>query len=178
MNTQKEVWKDVKNYEGLYQVSNLGRVKSLERMAKHWRGGLKTINERFLKLNINTYGYEYVVLYKDGVSKYFFCHKLVCLCFIENELNKPQINHKNGIKTDNKVSNLEWCTASENIKHAYETGLISPINKIKVIDTVTYVVYDSITEAAKQNNISQPHLTCVLKDENKNKTNLRYYEGI
>ncbi len=105
----QEIWENVINYEGLYKISNLGNVYSCKQ-------------KKNLKLR-NSYGYKYVILYKNNVPKSFRVHRLVGMSFIPNPHNKPQINHKNGIKNDNNVENLEWVTMSENRKHAYDTGL-------------------------------------------------------
>lgn len=119
----KEIWKDVIGYEGLYQVSNLGRVKGLKRESKHYKGGVRVYNERFLNPCLHKDGYLKVGLIKDGINKQHSVHRLVCSSFIENIYNKPQVNHKNGVKTDNRLENLEWSTSSENHKHAYKIGL-------------------------------------------------------
>lgn len=111
-----EIWRDVVGYEGLYQVSNIGRVKSLPR-----NGTIK--EERILKPRITKNGYLYVHLRNGSISKYVKVHKMVAVAFIPNPENKPQINHINGIKTDNRVDNLEWNTASENMLHAIKLGL-------------------------------------------------------
>ena len=105
-NMTKEVWRDVKGYEGLYQVSDQGRVKSLGRK---WRK-----SERFLKPVVRHDGYVVVGLYSGGKPKTFKVHRLVCEAFHENPDNKPQVNHINEIKTDNRACNLEWATAREN----------------------------------------------------------------
>lgn len=112
-----EVWKDIKGYEGLYQVSNLGRVKSL-----------KHLKEYFLTYRIEGKGYASVALFKGTVSsrKSYKVHRLVADAFIPNPENKPQINHKDGNKLNNSVENLEWVTNQENIVHAYNNGLIHP----------------------------------------------------
>ena len=112
-----EEWRDVVGYEGLYQVSSEGRVKSLERNIPHWRGGERIQKERILKLKTNRYGYLIVGLYAGGKQKMFAVHRLVCQAFHENLDNKPQVNHLNEDKKDNRACNLEWCTCKENNNH-------------------------------------------------------------
>jgi glucan-binding YG repeat protein len=118
----EEIWKDIPGYEYLYQVSNYGKIKSLNRKCTTKSNSFRLHNEKLLKLNIDKYGYVRTGLFKNKV-KLWCVHRLVAICFIPNPENKLQINHKNGIKTDNKVENLEWCTQSENMTHAYGTGL-------------------------------------------------------
>ena len=100
----------MKGYEGLYKVSNLGRVK-------------RTKTNRILKNRLSTQGYIMVTLCKKSKPFNASVHRLIAEVFIENPLNKEQINHINGIKHDNRIENLEWVTSSENMVHAYETGL-------------------------------------------------------
>lgn len=111
-----EIWKDIKGYEGLYQISNLGRVKSLPRNGT-------ILEERILKQSLTKRKYLTVILCKNNLIKNKQVHRLVAENFIPNIHNKPIINHINGIKTDNRVENLEWCTYSENNFHAIKTGL-------------------------------------------------------
>lgn len=119
----EEIWKSVVGYEGLYEVSSLGNLKSLDRV-KGMYGQLKNYKGRDLKPNSNK-GYLKQILHKDGERKYAQVHRLVAIAFLPNPENKQEVNHKNGIKTDNRVDNLEWVTTSENQKHAYISGLAS-----------------------------------------------------
>lgn len=136
---QKEIWRDVVGYEGLYQVSNLGRVKMLGRLKRTRWGGYVSVKPKILNPIILKSSYIYYKLRdKNGCPKLVFAHRIVALAFIPNELNKPQVNHKDGNKQNNSVfvnkdgsinqekSNLEWCTASENVLHAFKNGLKVP----------------------------------------------------
>lgn len=116
-----EIWKDIKGYEGLYQVSNLGRVKSLPKNRNSLEKG-----EMFLKPYINKKGYFHVRLYKNTLSHDFLVHRLVGTHFIPNPDNKLQINHLINDKSNNRCSNLEWCTGTENVRHAWATGINTP----------------------------------------------------
>lgn len=110
-----ELWKDIEGYEGLYQVSDKGRVKSL-----------MYNKEIILTPCFNTRKYLYVTLYKDGKKKNYVIHRLVCTAFVKKVKNKPMVNHKDGIKVHNYSSNLEWCNAKENVHHAQNNGLVPP----------------------------------------------------
>lgn len=113
----EETWKDVEGYEGLYQVSNLGRVKSLERYVIRGRGGISKVRERILKCGHDKDGYSCVALMLNGKRTTFRVHRLVAQAFIPNPENKPFVNHINEDKTNNHAKNLEWCTCKENNNH-------------------------------------------------------------
>ena len=106
----KERWIDIKGYEGLYQVSNLGRVKSLRRTKPNGQ----TVIERILKESDNTRGYKYVSLSKHGILHKEYIHRLVALHFLDNPMNYKYVNHKDEFKSNNNVNNLEWCSVEYN----------------------------------------------------------------
>jgi hypothetical protein len=128
----KEIWKDIKEFEGRYQVSNMGRVKSLARIiVGNKRGKSHKYNwpEKILKFSRTRKGMGYciVTLSRNGVACYRTIHRLVAKAFVPNPENKPQVNHKNRKKADNKSSNLEWCTLIENLRHAQlNGGIVKP----------------------------------------------------
>lgn len=115
----QEMWKSLNEYDGNYQVSNLGRVRSL--IDNH--GRIREI-PIIRKARLGKQGYLYVTLWKHGKSTSEKVHRLVASCFCEKTDNAQCVNHINGIKTDNRAENLEWCSYSENVKSAYDLGLI------------------------------------------------------
>lgn len=159
-----EIWKDIEGYEGLYQVSNLGRVKSLERYRKN-HNKLQKIEEKIKKTRQDKQGYLLVDLYKNNKIKTVRVHRLVAKAFIENIDNKETVNHIDGNKHNNRIDNLEWCTFKEQNKHLYLNELkpkesidkaIKAMNKVnskKVMCLNTGEIYISASEAGRVKNI-------------------------
>lgn len=135
-----EIWHPCVGYETHYEVSNLGNVRSIARMVNNrLKTGLRKSPQKVLKAGKSKTGYLIVSFCVDGVKSNQNVHRLVARAFIANELNKPQVNHKDGDKLNNNVNNLEWVTVSENGLHAYRVLGISAWNKglkMKKLDTV------------------------------------------
>lgn len=106
----EEIWKPVKGFEGIYEVSNIGRVHHIS-------------TQRIKKASVTKNGYNYVALWKNNKHKHMLLHRLIAIAFIPNPLKKSQVNHKDGNKLNNALENLEWVTHQENGVHAYKTGL-------------------------------------------------------
>lgn len=118
-------WRDIQGYEGVYQISNNGEVKSLSRFRRsRWETPV-LLPERILKQKKNRHGYMTVHL-RTGKESWPSVHRLVAIAFVPNPENKSTVNHKDGVKTNNTVQNLEWATESEQMIHAISTGLYSP----------------------------------------------------
>ena len=129
-----ENWKQVVGYEGLYEISSVGQVRSVLR--KVWNPGRKcyrTQYSRILKQTLDSHGYKRVTLSKDGNINQFLVHRLVAIAFIPNPYNYSQINHKNEIKDDNSVSNLEWCNNEYNCNYGNHNSHISEAQSISVL---------------------------------------------
>lgn len=127
---QEEIWKDIKGYDGAYQVSNLGRVRSFYKRVgscSYYKGNSPII----LRNLLCNPGYYRVSLSKNGIFRQCLVHRLVAEAFIPNEHKYREVNHINGVKTDNYVENLEWCTRQQNAQHAFRTGLSRITDKQK-----------------------------------------------
>ena len=162
----EEFWKPIKNYESLYEVSNLGRVKALTKYIKCRAGKLRRIEEKILHPNTDTNGYLSIQLCKDGIHKRFRIHRLVAESFIPNPQNLPCIDHINTNQKDNNVKNLKWVSYSENNKNPLTSRKMSlaksgtncffygkvfgnkPIISIDSSGTITK--YSSIKEAERE----------------------------
>ena len=153
---KNEVWKDVVDYEGYYQVSNKGRVMSLS-----LRNGRKVIKRnKILNQTLNTKGYLKTNFSVENKIKTIRTHRIVGITFIPNLLNKPEINHINGIKTDNRVENLEWVTHQENCEHSYANSLNKRARKVNQIKNGVIInTFRSQYEASKEIGVSQASIS-------------------
>ena len=181
---QIEIWKDIENFEGLYQISNLGRVKSVDRTVhiidpKKNREYDKHFPECIKATSLDTKGYVIVTLKKNGKNSRYRIHRLVAKAFISNPNNYLYVNHKDENKENNCVDNLEWCTSDYN--NSYGTRLkrisekrkgISTHNSIKV--EVLGIVYDSLTKAGKALGVSGETIKNRIK---RNIKGYKYYDS-
>ena len=163
----EEVWRDDKGYEGLYQVSNMGLVKSLERKNNYGR----TVKERILKPAFDGWGYLVVTLCAGGKRKNLMVHRLVCEAFNDNRDEKPEVNHINEIKTDNRACNLEWCTRRENLNHGTRSErsaktLSKPICQY-TLDEKIVKTWASLTEVKRKTGFSQGNISEVANGNRK-----------
>jgi hypothetical protein len=174
-----EIWKDIKGYEGLYQVSNTGKIKSTERIFTGKDGVTKPVHERILVLSPTKvterhpsahYSSE---LWKDNKRKRVAIHRVVADAFIDNPEGKPQVNHIDGNPSNNNIDNLEWNTNSENVKHAYKLGLRAKKNckPIVMTNNITgkQILFKSVAEAARHFDVTEGAVKAPLKGYGRSK---------
>ena len=166
MNT--EIWKDVKGFEDLYQISNFGRVASKDRICYNGTGYFLKIG-KVLKQNLAGAGYPFLGLHKDLKVKQCNVHRLVAEHFIPNLENKETVNHIDGNKLNNNVSNLEWLSRKENSQHAVDTGLINSRKKvIQLYPNGDFISeYESATQAENITGISKRQISCACNGRQK-----------
>ena len=165
-----EIWKPIEGFEGYYQISNMGRVKSLERTVRNSRG-CRTVAERILNPQSNSKGYLYVNLYKDGKMKRCRVNRLVAQAFLPNPDNLPCINHKDENKQNNCMDNLEWCSRSYNLTYNDRAKKVSEKNKkpIYSINKVSGLImyWNSAKEASRVLGIAPQSISNCLKGRHK-----------
>lgn len=156
-----EQWRDVVGYEGLYKVSDLGKVRSVRR-------------RRLLRPGIKSTGYAQVTLSRDGVNRYYSVHRIVAAAFLPNPNALPQVNHKNGKKQDNRLANLEWCSASENQQHKYKVLGKSGGHPKAVFCIETGQRWEAVHLAAQELNIHRTSISMVCHGRRKTAGGLHF----
>ena len=168
----EEIWKDIDGYKNHYQVSNFGNVRGKIRNVSNHTGFI-TLKSKILKQATNKKGYKVCYLSMNSKQKTIPVHRLVAKAFIDNPYKLPQVNHIDGIKSNNNVSNLEWCDNLYNQQHAIKLGLVNrsdkcgkPKIKVSKIDRYSLTVietYNSIAEASRKNNLNKSNIASVIK---------------
>lgn len=177
----EEIWKDILGHNSLYQISSYGRVRSTESRVIVRKKLFINKRIKILKQTETKHGYLAITIGIKKNKKTYLIHRLVAIHFIENELCKKCVNHKDLEKTNNNVLNLEWATHKENTQHFFKNG--KPYDRKgknngrskKVIDLKNGIIYDTIFDANKTVDISQPYLSMMLSGKRKNKTSLQWY---
>ena len=163
-----EKWLPVIGYDGYYEVSNFGNVRSV----RYDHNG-QLIYSRLLKPAVKQRGYLGVVLCKQGYTSNHLVHRLVAIAFLPNPNDLPEVNHKDGNKLNATVDNLEWCSSSENLHHAYNTGLKHKKGKA-VVCIETGELFDSVKSANEAMGVTHYHIADVCNNRNKHKTACGY----
>lgn len=164
-----ELWKDIAGFEGLYQISSKSRVKSLPHLVHCMPGNAKRLVKGTVLKHVIVGGYPSVTLSNGPIQTRALVHVLVATYFIPNPLNLPQVNHKNGIKTDPRKENLEWCTPSENVRHAWATGLHSTNVAIVAINKKTkeHKYFNTLSDASRGLNVDRASVSKVAAGKRK-----------
>ena len=163
---EKEIWKDIEGFEGMYQVSNMGRVKSLERIVWNNRGYYRTLHEKIRKPVDNGYGYLQVKLHKDGKRKFYLIHRLVAQAFIQfvpQEGVMYDVDHRSTDRTDNRAINLCWVSRSQNMNNPITNSKLS--KPVLGIDKVSGLIleFSSLMEAERTLGINSGNICNCLK---------------
>lgn len=176
--THTELWLQVKGYEGFYEVSNTGKIRSIDRIVNRSDTGYSLkYSGQIIKQTLDKRGYENVYLSINSKSKRYRVHRLVAMAFLDNPENKPQVNHKDGNKQNNHVNNLEWSTDEENRNHAIENGLytkngfgdksFSFTGSVKAFKDGVLIATMNGNEEMKKNGFDYRLVSAVLKGKRK-----------
>ena len=165
-----EIWKDIPGYEGLYQVSNFGRVRSLDRIVSPKGKKSYVVKGRIMKAyKRSSDNYLQIILSKDKTEIIFYVHRLVAAAFIDNPLNLPCVNHINCDKSDNRVQNLEWCTYEYNNNYREKGKAISRSKGYKTaqvdLEGNIIEVFHSASEASRRTGVEQTCISRVCRGE-------------
>lgn len=170
-----EIWKDIKDYEGSYQCSNYGNIRTVDRYVTEKTGKQQFRKGQLIKTRQNKNGYLQFGLNKDGKRKMVYVHIIIAQTFIDNIDNLPVVNHIDGNKLNNRVDNLEWCSYSENNKHAYDELNRSIVKEggspktVYIIDTFnkSLLWYESISETERHTELSHTQINRYIHSNKK-----------
>lgn len=169
METRTEEWRAVAGYEGLYEVSNLGRVRSLDRVVINKLGQRRHIKGQIIKVIPKENGYLHINVWENRKPIHKYVHRLVAEAFIPNPNNYPVVNHKDEDKTNNRVDNLEWCTQQYNITYNNVHNRSKATMKKRVqqltLDDKLVATFESAMEASRQTGFAQSHISDVCRGE-------------
>ena len=168
----KEEWKRIEEFDGIYAVSNLGRVKSINHLVKTGNNGLRLVIGRILKQEKTCNGYMFIKTSKKYGNKHLAVHRLVAKAFIPNPDNLPNINHKDEIKHNNIVTNLEWCDHSYNALYGTCQNRLKPykqkaVNMINIKTKETIKTFESMKTAGLEMGISKEQISAVCRGKRK-----------
>lgn len=161
----EEIWKDIEGYENLYQVSNMGRVRSLDRWVSTVDGKKQLYKSKILTSQYNEHGYNQICLSKNGTTKTHKLHRLIAKAFLPNPENKPCIDHINTIRTDNRVENLRWCTHSENLSNSITKNRKSNKQKNRLKKKENHPMYQKHHSEESKRKMSKSKTKYILQIE-------------
>lgn len=168
------MYKAIKGYEGIYEVNELGQIRSIDRIVECKDGSTRKCNGRDLKLQMDQGGYAVVILHKNGVAKTFNFHRLVAETFIPNPDNLPEVHHLNHDRKDNRVKNLQWVTRAEQMDDHWRAA-ISNGTKLRVIGNGIDKIYNSSREIERELGVDNRSAMRVAKGIRKQAKGYRIY---